>query len=409
MRRIVYSFTVGVVLAVAAFLAQPSQAQPFTLDEKIKPTELKLADYKAESETGQGRLAQISITQTDPSQYFFVEGVSIYSPDYVGITADDPSLGMKVSLHKETWEQAAISGHTDGEGHWETKFKTTGDFGIQVVPDKLPAKYSIIVWVGKEVDPQLPSPFVYSSSTGGVWLSSKTIIISIVGLVIVAIVAVLLFRSRSKAVTACLVFGLGLCLLLPMPTSLGAQDMSDLKNLTKALDYLKKFLELEKNNKKMWDDSNPLSPGEAAPDMDRRGPTMPSSCAGERQSSEECRCFAAAAERLNKNRLMLEKMRIMVANQKAFKDKAIALGNSYAQLHTLMGLQWIGIRTHDIEEPYAQFKTIANQKHQLLMAAIQDSLKTISACEAKMGERDWYEKYGFVYYEFLYDAYKPSF
>ncbi len=43
------------------------------------------------------------------------------------------------------------------------------------------------------------------------------------------------------------------------------------------------------------------------------------------------------------------------------------------------------------------------------MAAIQDSLKTISACEAKMGERDWYEKYGFVYYEFLYDAYKPSF
>jgi len=77
MRRIVYSLTVGVVLAAAGFLAQPSPAQPFTLDEKIKPTELKLADYKAESDTGQGRLAQISITQTDPSQYFFVEGVSI--------------------------------------------------------------------------------------------------------------------------------------------------------------------------------------------------------------------------------------------------------------------------------------------------------------------------------------------
>ena len=228
------------------------------------------------------------------------------------------------------------------------------------------------------------------------------VLYSIVGVVIVVIFAILFFRSKSKRAAACLILG-----VLLTQNSLNAQD--DIKNITKGMDYLKKFWELEKNGKKMWDDSNPLSPGEAAPDMSQRGPMMPSSCAGDKQSSEECHCFAAAAERLNKNRLMLEKLRIMVANQKAFKDKAIALGNSYAQLHTLMGLQWIGIRTHDIEEPYEQFKTIANQKHQAVMAAIQDSLKQISACEAKMGEKDWYEKYGFVYYEFLYDAYKPSF
>jgi len=46
-------------------------------------------------------------------------------------------------------------------------------------------------------------------------------------------------------------------------------------------------------------------------------------------------------------------------------------GNSFSQLHTVLGLQWIGIRKHDIDEPYAQFKQISNQKHQALMDAIQ--------------------------------------
>ena len=119
--------------------------------------------------------------------------------------------------------------------------------------------------------------------------------------------------------------------------------------------------------------------------------------------------MATAVDKLRKNRQMLEKLRILVANQKAFVDKATALGNSFAQLHTVLGLQWVGIKKHDIDEPYTQFKTLSNQKHQALMAAIQTDLKDISECEAKLGEPDWYQKFGFVYYEFLYAAYKPSF
>jgi hypothetical protein len=43
------------------------------------------------------------------------------------------------------------------------------------------------------------------------------------------------------------------------------------------------------------------------------------------------------------------------------------------------------------------------------MAAIEKDLKDIGECEAKFGEVDWYQKFGFIYYEFLYSAYKPSF
>src|SRR6266852_3373916 len=167
MNRTVCSFVVGLILSAVGFFAEPLQAQPFTLDDKIKPTELKLVEYKADDQKGQGRISQISITQTEATQYFFVQGISIYSPDYVGITAEDPSTGIQISLHKEIWDQPSIPGRTDDQGHWEARFKTTGDFGIKVVPDKLPAKYSLIVWVGKEVDPQLASPFTYSSSVGG--------------------------------------------------------------------------------------------------------------------------------------------------------------------------------------------------------------------------------------------------
>jgi hypothetical protein len=49
-----------------------------------------------------------------------------------------------------------------------------------------------------------------------------------------------------------------------------------------------------------------------------------------------------------------------------------------------MGIQWSGIRKHDIEEPYEQFKTVSNEKRRLVIAAIQESLEGISACEAKM-------------------------
>jgi len=406
MRNVVHILAVVVVFLSTCFLSQPLRAQPFTLDEKIKPIELTLSDYKTDDPKAQGRIAQASFTQTENTQYYFVRGISIFSPDYVSITTDDPSAGIKVSLHKDNWELPDASGQTGGEGHWETKFKTSGDFGIKVVTDKLPARYFLVVWVGKEVNLTLPSPFTPRSVSVGQWFSSNILLIAVVLLVlIVAVLAVLLLRSRSKskAAAACLIAGL---LLLAPPPGKAQLDDSTIK---KAMDYFKKALDIAENAEKMWSDSKTLSPNEASPSFGQRGPTMPSSCAGAAAASQECRCFAKSAERLDKNRVMLEKLRVLVANQRDFRDKAIAMGNSYAQLHTLMGIQWVGIRKHDIDEPYDQFKSIANQKHQAVMQAIQESLESISACEAKMGERDWYQKYGFVYYEFLYDAYKPSF
>src|SRR5262249_61707173 len=112
MRKLIHGLTVcGFLLGVG--IARPLMAQPFTLNDKIKPAEIKLEPYRTPDGQADGRIYGAVITQTQEAQYFFVQGISIYSPDYVGIASDDPSTRIQISLHKETWDQPSRRGQTD--------------------------------------------------------------------------------------------------------------------------------------------------------------------------------------------------------------------------------------------------------------------------------------------------------
>lgn len=404
-------FTVWCVAVASLAGARPSMAQPFTLDEKIKPTELKLEPYKRGGGKTDGKVYGAVVNQTEDGRYFFVQGLSIYSPTYVGITADPPTARIQIALYKETWGAPSLEGKTDGTGHWDAKFKTSGDFGIHIVPDHVPATYALVVWVGNEVEAGLSSPFTGSPGSASHASASRNLGgLALAGLLIVAIAAAGFYKlktARTCLLIACL---LTAPLLAPVAS---AQDYP--KAVAEMLSQLKSFLERQESVDKFWQALKALSNDEGVPDDSQRGPSLPSACLDgtwkvpSGDAYKNCQCMATAVDKLRKNRQMLEKLRILVANQKAFVDKATALGNSFAQLHTVLGLQWIGIKKHDIDEPYAQFKVISNQKHQQLMAAIQTDLRDIGECEARLGEPNWYQKFGFMYYEFLYAAYKPSF
>lgn len=423
----------------SALCARVAPAQPFTLDEKIKPAALTLLPYRGGRDgRADGRVYGAEITQTESTQYFYVSNVSIYSPDYVGITAADSSSPITIALHKNNWDQTTMQGATDGSGHWDTKFRTNGDFGIKITSAHVPVTYALVVWIGNEVRAPMPSPFalrtpsaiaatpagsVHPAAGGDVAVrpgprpddapssSDHALLYAVTAIVIVAILAFTVYKvktARMCLLAACLGFA------PPFVRASRAQDYP--KAVGDMLEQLKSFLERQENVEDFWNALKSLSSDEAVPDASQAGPQIPSSCidtswkmpAGS-DAARNCRCMADAVEKLRANRQMLERLRIIVANQKNFVDKAIALGNSYAQLHTMLGLQWIGIRKHDIEEPYAQFKQISNQKHQALMAAIRKDLQDISTCEANMGDPNWYDKFGFMYYEFLYSAYKPAF
>ena len=155
----------GLIVFAALFVvisfsaAQDAIAQPFALDEKIKPTELKLTEYTSKDPRMKGKVAVAEVTQKNDSLYFFVKGISIFSPVIILVESMDKTEKLNVSLHKNTWNAVEVSGETGSDGTWSKTFTTAGDVGIKIGTKKFPTKYQVVVWVGDEVDVQMPSPF----------------------------------------------------------------------------------------------------------------------------------------------------------------------------------------------------------------------------------------------------------
>jgi hypothetical protein len=175
-------------------------AQPFNLDDRIQPTELNLVTYKKGDPKASGHINVTTVTQTQDTMYFFVKGLSMYSPAYFGITGDDHAAVINVTLNKENWHQANKKGETDDKGHWETSFKTEGDFGIMVVPKVKPAKYTLVTWVGDEAkDVGVITPFTNAKITaaGGNFFKNNLLYI-VAGIAVVLLVLVIILFMKKK-------------------------------------------------------------------------------------------------------------------------------------------------------------------------------------------------------------------
>lgn len=177
------------------------QAQPFNLDDRIQPVELNLVDYKKEDAKRKGRINITNVTQAKDTLYYFVKGLSMYSPTYFSITTADQSVPVKVKLCKNNWRESARSGETGDKGSWSTKFKTEGDFGIMVVPSAKGAKYTLLTWVGDEAkEIGMASAFKTADdkagSTSGNFFTKNRIIMA-AGVVLAGIIIFLLIKRKK--------------------------------------------------------------------------------------------------------------------------------------------------------------------------------------------------------------------
>ncbi len=181
---------------------EKSTSQPFSLDDRIVPTELNLIDFKKEDTIQKGRINMTEVTQNKDTSYYFVKGLSMYSPVYFGLTTKAEAGNIKVNLCKDNWHKVEQNGETGDEGHWNTNFKTEGDFGIMVIAEKKPADYTIIVWVGDEAkdvgitDPVKDVDGKVSNGKKGNFLKDNFMYI-IIGLLVV-IIGVLFFKMKKK-------------------------------------------------------------------------------------------------------------------------------------------------------------------------------------------------------------------
>ncbi len=177
-------------------------AQPFSLDENIKPIELNFIPVNPPKKPmAKGRMNVTIINQVVDTMYFFAKGFSMYSPVYVGVTAKDKSVPLQVDLCKENWLTASRQGNTGDKGYWEDKFKTEGDIGLRIIAPTKPAGYTIVVWNGEEVKVDLPSPFSKGSPGGGggglMGFLKHNMLYIIIG-VLLLVIAFLFFKFKKK-------------------------------------------------------------------------------------------------------------------------------------------------------------------------------------------------------------------
>jgi hypothetical protein len=187
----------AVVFMLALLPVFKIAAQPFTLDEKIQPIELVLEEYKKDDPKAKGRMVTHTARQEADTAYYWVQGLSMYSPTFFTITASDPAADIKINLCKENWLKPHKTGEIKGKGKWKSDFKTEGDFGIQVIVRKKPVRYALLVWSGDEVKVELPSPFKGGSGAGGKGWLQKNMILVIVIIAALAIIGFLLYKNKK--------------------------------------------------------------------------------------------------------------------------------------------------------------------------------------------------------------------
>lgn len=98
-------------------------------------------------------------------------------------------------------------------------------------------------------------------------------------------------------------------------------------------------------------------------------------------------------------------MRCIYTNTKKFTDAAISFGDNVSGIHGVMGIAWQNER-RGIEQSLRDFEATYDNKYKALMESMQVALNGISACEAKFGMRDWYQRFGFLYFEMMKEKYK---
>lgn len=194
-------FSIFMLFALALLSGGLLRAQPFTLDN-ITPTELLLVDYKKEDTLRRGMINVTTVTQVKDTAWYFVKGLSMFSPVYFGLTAPEGNGNIRVQLCKDNWKTANRSGETGEKRHYQEQFKTEGDFGIMVIAEQKPANYTMITWTGKEAkEVGITSPFKEEGDSpvkdaGGNFIKENYLYILIALMVVV--IAYLVFKMRKS-------------------------------------------------------------------------------------------------------------------------------------------------------------------------------------------------------------------
>ncbi len=440
-------------------LAYTGFAQPFTLDDKIKPVELALIEDTRIGHEGEKSI--VTLSTVDSTRYYFVSGHEMWQfLDILVTPLDDMAYPIEVSLAQDNWESPnMVKTSRDAEdGIISFKTRTWSKFGIKVksLENKI-VNFSIIVLASPPQKSYLGNPFTKieeskmkagsdgntsnngSSDSGG----GKTILYILLGvaILVIGLLAGKLLGKKSATVIALLV-----AFSLPVNAQYEPADgegfwyddkfftQEDLENgkLTEHLDdKYKEFgkktqaiakkmkgikatllsaVNLYKSYKGLTDCINATPPAAA--------PRLPSFCTviieetiGQHTFQDEYEidgcadCFLDARKDFNNVRYLFEQLATIYKCTKSFSNAAIAFGDNVSGYHGVSGMAW-QTQKIAIEKSVVDLEKAYDNKYAELLQSLSDAMYKLSECEARYGVEDWFDRFGYMYFEFMKDKYK---
>jgi hypothetical protein len=172
-----------------------------------------------------------------------------------------------------------------------------------------------------------------------------------------------------------------------------------------AYENLQGYLDWLEERRNEWNTIQNFEPGACAPDFSASsGAMMASTCVGNPACSE---CYERAVGELNFIRRQLGRLSCIYSNTKNFNESALAFGDNMSGIHAVTGIAWQNERGGIVAE-FNHFKQTYDKKYTDMMGALQRALQSIGTCEMQYGLPDWYQRFGFIYFEFMKDKYKRT-
>ncbi|WP_437399529.1 hypothetical protein [Flagellimonas lutimaris] len=440
-------------------------AQPFTLNKAIQPVELKLL---ADTRTGhEGELGIVYFNRLkDSAMYHYVTGHDLYNFVDVLVTSVD-GTPLKVSLAKDNWEAVQAQQNTGNarDGVADFKIRTWGSFGIKIEPEQPNNSiYTIAVVASPEKKTYLgsafrsinedemtssgePAPSEAAGTSGDGGGTNYLLYIALgVALLVIGILAGKLMGRKGKGTAVVLV------LLSLVPLSSFGQDggavltMEEFENWKKqqnskhamvmsqlaALESERKAVDKAVNDldktiatiRKQWDNvkllydtyNNGLGKCISSTPP-TQAPSIPSICTdlslddngyiSEEEDLECAECFFEARKKFNNMRYQFEKLATIYKCTKDFSNAAISFGDDVSGFTPsgVGGLAWQTQR-RNIEKSVTELEQAYDKKYGEFLQSLADAMMELNICEAKFGVEDWYDRFGYMYFEFMKDKYQ---
>ena len=170
-----------------------------------------------------------------------------------------------------------------------------------------------------------------------------------------------------------------------------------------ALENLNSFQDWLEERRGEYNTLTNFNPNSCAPDFGASpGAMMPSTCGTDGGCND---CYRDAVGELNFIRRQLGRLSCIYANTVRFNEAAKSFGDNVSGVHAINGLAWQRAKA-EIEAGLASFKQTYDRKYTDMMGALERALQNIGRCESQYGLPDWYQRFGFMYFEFMKDKYK---